>query len=81
MSPSQTSQPPIVRQPEPVKLHALQTSQPPALQPMNPNAPHQERNDDLRLRGGGDRDGPCPGTFCFIPCPIPCNCFIIPCPC
>jgi len=28
---------------------------------------------------GGDGGGMCPGRFCFIiPCPLPCNCCIIP---
>lgn len=55
------------------------------LRPRNPTDPRQAHaQDDAgeergRLRGGGEA---CPGRFCFIiPCPIPCNCCIIPCPC
>ena len=39
MSPSPTSQEQAVQQPEPVKLQALQTAQPPASQPMSKNIP------------------------------------------
>ncbi|KAK4149854.1 hypothetical protein C8A00DRAFT_37531, partial [Chaetomidium leptoderma] len=48
-----------VQQPEPVQLHALHTSQPPASQPMNPQKPHPESDAELGLRGG-HRGGMCP---------------------
>lgn len=39
--------------------------------------PHPEG--DVHLRGGDGRGGCCPGRFCFcVPCPLPCNCCIIP---
>ncbi|CEJ94111.1 hypothetical protein VHEMI09662 [[Torrubiella] hemipterigena] len=48
---------------------------------MDPTAPHPE-SEQPRLRGGHNEGGACPGRFCFIiPCPIPINCCIIPCPC
>lgn len=47
---------------------------------VDPQRPHDEP--EMQLRGGQEGRGPCPGRFCFIiPCPIPCNCCIIPCPC
>ncbi|KAH6695007.1 hypothetical protein F5X68DRAFT_27891 [Plectosphaerella plurivora] len=55
------------------------TQQPGSHQQMDirttPNEP------ELGLRGG--RDGEmCPGRFCFIiPCPLPCNFCVFPCPC
>ncbi|KAK0762900.1 hypothetical protein N5P37_004424 [Trichoderma harzianum] len=43
--------------------------------------PHPETTDDVNMRGGDDGDC-CPGRFCFIiPCPIPIDCCIFPCPC
>ncbi|GAB1316301.1 hypothetical protein MFIFM68171_06511 [Madurella fahalii] len=66
--------------PERARLNAATqqqvVDQPPVFQPMNPQKPHPES--ELGLRGG-DRGGLCPGRFCFcIPCPIPCDCCIIP---
>ncbi|KAJ1323947.1 hypothetical protein MN608_11204 [Microdochium nivale] len=54
--------------------------QPLVAQPMNPQQPHSE---EMGLRGGdGNGRGMCPGRFCFIiPCPIPCNFCVFPCPC
>lgn len=38
----------------------------------------ETRAPELHLRGGEM----CPGRFCFIiPCPLPCNCCVFPCPC
>ncbi|KAK0615077.1 hypothetical protein B0T17DRAFT_657336 [Bombardia bombarda] len=62
-----------VQQPEAIHLKPLQTTQPGAAQPMNPQQPHNDTG--LGLRGGEA----CPGTFCCIPCPIPCHFCIIPC--
>ncbi|KAL7796703.1 hypothetical protein V8C37DRAFT_326079 [Trichoderma ceciliae] len=43
--------------------------------------PHPETTNDVEMRGGDD-GGSCPGRFCFIiPCPIPIDCCIFPCPC
>lgn len=48
--------------------------------PPDPQRPHDEP--EMNLRGGEEGRGMCPGRFCFIiPCPLPCNCCIIPCPC
>ncbi|KAI1257367.1 hypothetical protein MGN70_000407 [Eutypa lata] len=50
--------------------------QPIASKPMDPQRPHEEPTVGLR---GGDRGGCCPGRFCFIiPCPLPCDCCVIP---
>ncbi|KAJ4145166.1 hypothetical protein LMH87_004024 [Akanthomyces muscarius] len=64
---------------------AMFTSQPTRHQAMDPQQAHAETADtqnadpELGLRGGGET---CPGRFCFIiPCPIPCNFCIFPCPC
>ncbi|KAK0390513.1 hypothetical protein NLU13_0017 [Sarocladium strictum] len=55
---------------------SMESQQPTAHQAMNPQAPHADS--DTRLRGG-EGGGCCPGRFCFcIPCPLPCNCCIIP---
>ncbi|KAL2198246.1 hypothetical protein P885DRAFT_76954 [Corynascus similis CBS 632.67] len=65
-----------IRQPEPVQLHQLHTSQPPVPQPMDTQKPHPENETELNLRGGRSRL--CPGRFCFcIPCPLPCDFCII----
>ncbi|KAK8147992.1 hypothetical protein G3M48_000582 [Beauveria asiatica] len=65
--------------PEPAML----TSQPTRHQAMDPQQPHVENENtepELGLRGG--QGEMCPGRFCFIiPCPIPINCCIFPCPC
>ncbi|KAL2021591.1 hypothetical protein VTK56DRAFT_6944 [Thermocarpiscus australiensis] len=77
MSPSQAQRPTELnqavaanaRQPEPVHMRDLQTTQPAALQPMNPQRPHPESEVGLR---GGERSRLCPGRFCLcIPCPLP----------
>ncbi|AEO64610.1 4796f6fa-06cc-4609-bc25-0f124976c8ca [Thermothielavioides terrestris] len=53
-----------VQPPQPVRQHHLQTTQPPAAQPMNPQQPHAESTpSQLGLRGG--RSEMCPGRFCF----------------
>jgi hypothetical protein len=53
--------------------------QPKRQQEMDPQRPHADT--ELSLRGGNDGRGMCPGRFCFIiPCPLPCNCCIFPCP-
>ncbi|KAK4448000.1 hypothetical protein QBC34DRAFT_408665 [Podospora aff. communis PSN243] len=73
-----SDQTPALQKPEPVKLQALQTTQPPAFQGMDPRKPHPDT--ELSLRGGaGYGREICPGTFCCIPCPIPCHFCIIPC--
>ncbi|KAI4869202.1 hypothetical protein F4820DRAFT_407544 [Hypoxylon rubiginosum] len=56
---------------------AIHTTQPTALQAMDPQRPQPEQPEFGGLRGG-DRGGCCPGRFCFIiPCPLPCDCCII----
>ncbi|KAF4120414.1 hypothetical protein GMORB2_3215 [Geosmithia morbida] len=60
---------------------SLQMQQPNAHQAMDPQQPHAEQP-QMTLRGGQEGRGMCPGRFCFIiPCPIPINCCIFPCPC
>ncbi|KAI9158886.1 hypothetical protein HJFPF1_06888 [Paramyrothecium foliicola] len=60
----------------------VQTNQPRVHQgmepfPIDPQRPHDEP--EVNLRGGEQGRGCCPGRFCFcIPCPLPCNCCIIP---
>merc|ERR1712098_418554 len=62
------------RAPEP-----MQMDQPQGHQAMDPARPHPET--ELSLRGGSEGRGMCPGRFCFIiPCPIPCNFCVFPCP-
>ena len=71
---------PIHRQPH----HYVLTM---SIEPMMPNpdqtseqrdAQAQKEEQVMRLRGGEA----CPGRFCFIiPCPIPCNFCVFPCPC
>ncbi|KAK1765158.1 hypothetical protein QBC33DRAFT_544816 [Phialemonium atrogriseum] len=56
---------------------AVQTTQPMASEPMDPEQPHPESQPTMGLRGG-QRGSVCPGRFCFcVPCPIPCDCCII----
>src|SRR5690349_15110002 len=48
---------------------------------IDPSQPHADT--EMSLRGGSHHDRrccgiPCNGSFCFIPCPIPINCCIIP---
>ncbi|KAH7014158.1 uncharacterized protein B0I36DRAFT_369147 [Microdochium trichocladiopsis] len=69
----------VIAQPAPV-VH----KQPIVSQPMNPEQPHPEPSQqEMGLRGGDrGRGGMCPGRFCFIiPCPIPCDFCVFPCPC
>ncbi|KAH7007254.1 hypothetical protein EDB80DRAFT_684495 [Ilyonectria destructans] len=57
-------------------VQPVQANQPAAHQAMDPQRPHP--NTEVNMRGG-DRGGCCPGRFCFcIPCPLPCDCCIIP---
>ncbi|ROT37762.1 hypothetical protein SODALDRAFT_333514 [Sodiomyces alkalinus F11] len=70
----------------PKPVHAQQPSphQPMELQQVSQNQDQEQNTPDepeLKLRGG--RNGEmCPGRFCFIiPCPIPCNFCVFPCPC
>ncbi|KAK2028112.1 hypothetical protein LX32DRAFT_640245 [Colletotrichum zoysiae] len=56
-------------------------AQPSPAQPMDPLRPQRDDN-HMSLRGGHDGQGACPGRFCFIiPCPLPCNFCVFPCPC
>ncbi|KPA39112.1 hypothetical protein FLAG1_08026 [Fusarium langsethiae] len=56
----------------------LETSQPQAQHSMDPQKAPESTEPTLELRGGGA----CDGRLCgIIPCPIPINCWIIPCPC
>ncbi|KAJ3493967.1 hypothetical protein NLG97_g4387 [Lecanicillium saksenae] len=49
--------------------------------PQQPHAETENADPELGLRGGHQGET-CPGRFCFIiPCPIPINCCIFPCPC
>ncbi|KAI0015580.1 hypothetical protein F4780DRAFT_784035 [Xylariomycetidae sp. FL0641] len=55
----------------------LQSVQPGAAAPMDPQKPHAESEETMGLRGG-ERGRCCPGRFCFcIPCPLPCDFCII----
>ncbi|KAI8962736.1 hypothetical protein F5Y11DRAFT_322060 [Daldinia sp. FL1419] len=55
----------------------VQTTQPVALQAMDPQRPQPEQPEYGNMRGG-ERGSCCPGRFCFcIPCPIPCDFCII----
>ncbi|EGX89875.1 hypothetical protein CCM_08128 [Cordyceps militaris CM01] len=76
--PSATENDVEMARPEPAML----TSQPVRHQAMDAQKPHADTENtepELGLRGGGET---CPGRFCFIiPCPIPINCCIFPCPC
>ncbi|KAI1374159.1 hypothetical protein F4677DRAFT_447804 [Hypoxylon crocopeplum] len=61
----------------PTTSQSVQTTQPMALQAMDPQRPQPEQSDFGHLRGG-DRSSLCPGRFCFcIPCPLPCDFCII----
>ncbi|EHK21062.1 uncharacterized protein TRIVIDRAFT_111930 [Trichoderma virens Gv29-8] len=63
---------------EPERVYDAQPNSHPA---MDAQQPHPETKDDVNMRGGDDGDC-CPGRFCFIiPCPIPIDCCIFPCPC
>ncbi|KAH8900282.1 hypothetical protein GQ53DRAFT_816297 [Thozetella sp. PMI_491] len=79
MAPPQTDS--STAAPAPAHLRAanpeIQTAQPIALRPMDPQRAHPESQDqELGLRGG--RSEACPGRFCFcVPCPIPCDFCII----
>ena len=65
-------------QPPPPFIHP--PTSPMLTSPSDPQRPHDEP--EMNLRGGEEGRGMCPGRFCFIiPCPLPCNCCIIPCPC
>ncbi|CEI66238.1 hypothetical protein FVEN_g4367 [Fusarium venenatum] len=56
----------------------LETDQPKAQNSMDPQKAPETTEPTLELRGGGA----CDGRLCgVIPCPIPVNCWIIPCPC
>ncbi|KAH6969295.1 hypothetical protein BKA59DRAFT_540364 [Fusarium tricinctum] len=56
----------------------LETDQPKAQHSMDPQKAPETTEPSLELRGGGA----CDGRLCgIIPCPIPVNCWIIPCPC
>ncbi|KAK3395077.1 hypothetical protein B0H63DRAFT_556169 [Podospora didyma] len=80
MSPSQTEQQQqaaanTVQRPEPIF-----STQPAASQSMDYQKPAVQSKDEpeMGLRGGEA----CPGRFCFIiPCPIPCDFCVFPCPC
>ncbi|KAJ4245514.1 hypothetical protein NW762_014023 [Fusarium torreyae] len=75
MAPTQTETNELseVRQPQP-----LETQQPKAHNTMDPQKAPETEEPSLNLRGGGA----CDGRLCgIIPCPIPVNCWIIPCPC
>ncbi|KAF5024162.1 hypothetical protein F66182_3797 [Fusarium sp. NRRL 66182] len=62
-----------VREPQ-----SLATEQPKAHNAMDPQKAPESTEPNLNLRGGGA----CDGRICgIIPCPIPVNCWIIPCPC
>ncbi|KAH7310467.1 hypothetical protein B0I35DRAFT_481784 [Stachybotrys elegans] len=76
MAPSTEPQPSATA---PTVVQPMQVEQPRLNQAMDPQRPHPES--DVNLRGGENRGGCCPGRFCFIiPCPLPCDCCIIPCP-
>ncbi|KAL2751814.1 hypothetical protein ACRALDRAFT_1066305 [Sodiomyces alcalophilus JCM 7366] len=64
--------------PEPVL-----TQQPSRHQGMELQKPSQSTSDEPELKLRGGRNGEmCPGRFCFIiPCPLPCNFCVFPCPC
>ncbi|KAG9228256.1 hypothetical protein BJ875DRAFT_490052 [Amylocarpus encephaloides] len=76
MAPSTTS--PQTKSPN----KSVETTQPAAQesmtsQPVSAEEQNKANEDKVGMRGGEA----CPGRFCFIvPCPIPCNCCIIPCP-
>ncbi|KXJ87590.1 hypothetical protein Micbo1qcDRAFT_208207 [Microdochium bolleyi] len=82
MSPSHADAASAIAQPAPV-AHPTVHHQPLVSQPMNAQQPHPEsQQHELSLRGGQEGRGMCPGRFCFIiPCPIPCNFCVFPCPC
>ncbi|KAF5609675.1 uncharacterized protein FSUBG_3882 [Fusarium subglutinans] len=57
---------------------SLETNQPKSQQSMDPQKAPETTDPQMELRGGGA----CDGRLCgIIPCPIPINCWIIPCPC
>ncbi|KAF4983103.1 hypothetical protein FZEAL_1413 [Fusarium zealandicum] len=57
---------------------SLQTEQPRAHGVMDAQKAPATTEPEMNLRGGGA----CDGRLCgIIPCPIPINCWIIPCPC
>ncbi|KAI1400461.1 hypothetical protein F4819DRAFT_366184 [Hypoxylon fuscum] len=79
MSPSQPETPDnrAVPQSSETTNTQIHTTQPVALQAMDPQRPQPEQPEYGNLRGG-DRGGCCPGRFCFcIPCPLPCDFCII----
>ncbi|KAK2016187.1 hypothetical protein LZ32DRAFT_601760 [Colletotrichum eremochloae] len=56
-------------------------TQPSPARPMDPLRPQRE-DAHINLRGGHNDRSACPGRFCFIiPCPLPCNFCVFPCPC
>ncbi|KAG9258476.1 uncharacterized protein F5Z01DRAFT_198408 [Emericellopsis atlantica] len=61
----------------------IQMTQPSSQQAMDPQQAHPHTDEpEMNLRGGEDCGGWCRGRFCFIiPCPIPINCCVFPCPC
>ncbi|KAK1245955.1 hypothetical protein MKX07_005024 [Trichoderma sp. CBMAI-0711] len=75
---SESAPTPTITVTEPERVY---DAQPKSLPAMNAQQPQPETTDDVKMRGGDD-GGMCPGRFCFIiPCPIPCDCCIFPCPC
>ncbi|KAF5626199.1 hypothetical protein F52700_8916 [Fusarium sp. NRRL 52700] len=57
---------------------SLETNQPESQRSMDPQKAPETTDPQMELRGGGA----CDGRLCgIIPCPIPINCWIIPCPC
>ncbi|CRK18845.1 hypothetical protein VD0002_g4079 [Verticillium dahliae] len=69
------------RAPAPVHTEQPKSQDAMAMNAQEPQASQDDRSADeseLTLRGGEA----CPGRFCFIiPCPIPCNFCVFPCPC
>ncbi|KAI1465843.1 uncharacterized protein F4812DRAFT_437790 [Daldinia caldariorum] len=61
----------------PAAHQPVHTTQPVALQAMDPQRPQPEQPEYGTMRGG-ERSSCCPGRFCFcIPCPLPCDFCII----
>ncbi|KAF4959086.1 hypothetical protein FGADI_1964 [Fusarium gaditjirri] len=75
MSPSQSAPQELS---EMSNSQSLETNQPKSQQSMDPQKAPETTDPQMELRGGGA----CDGRLCgIIPCPIPINCWIIPCPC
>ncbi|KAI0880334.1 uncharacterized protein GGS22DRAFT_175376 [Annulohypoxylon maeteangense] len=76
-SPLETSDNQAAQPVGPAAFQSIQSTQPVALQAMNPQCPQPDQPEIGNLRGG-ERSSCCPGRFCFcIPCPLPCDFCII----